>query len=160
MEREEELEFDEFFASAYPVIVRSAMVVVGDREVAREITQDAFVKALVHWRRVRTYDYAEAWVRKVAFRMALRAKRREPERAAMVDREVVDPLADLDLHDAISRLSRMQRAAVALHYLDDLPIEQVADVLSCKPSTARVHLYRARERLAEYLHEERDDAAR
>ena len=55
-------------------IVRSAALVVGDQEVARELAQDAFVKALLHWRRVRTYEHPQAWVRKVVFRMALRAR--------------------------------------------------------------------------------------
>src|SRR3954454_18342875 len=75
VEREHEVEFDEFFASTYPSIVRSASLVVGDQEVARELAQDAFVKALLHWKRVRTYEHPQAWVRKVVFRMALRAKR-------------------------------------------------------------------------------------
>jgi RNA polymerase sigma-70 factor (ECF subfamily) len=159
VEREHELEFDEFFASTYPAIVRSAALVVGDREVARELAQDAFVKALVHWKRVRTYDRPEAWVRKVAFRMALRAKGREPQRGALSEPVVSDRVADVDLLRVISQLPPMQRAAIALHYLDDLPVEEVAATLGCAPSTARVHLHRGRTRLAELLHEEHDDVA-
>ena len=76
MEPEHEAEFDDFFASAYPAIVRSAALVVGDQEVARELAEDAFVKALLDWRRVRTDEHPQAWVRKVVFRMALRANGR------------------------------------------------------------------------------------
>jgi RNA polymerase sigma-70 factor (ECF subfamily) len=160
VEREHELEFDEFFASTYPAIVRTAALVVGDREVARELAQDAFVKALVNWRRVRTYDHPGAWVRTVAFRMALRAKRRELERGGLVDVAGSDRMPELDLMDAIAELPRMQRAAIALHYVDDLPVAEVADTLGCAASTARVHLSRGRQRLAELLQEEADDAAR
>lgn len=159
MEREHELEFDELFASAYPLIVRSAALVVRDQEVARELAQDAFVKALLHWKRVRTYDNPTAWVRTVAFRMALRAKTREPAPERAVEGAVADPTPDVDLLRAISQLPRMQRAAIALHYLDDLPVEEVASTLGCAPSTARVHLHRGRARLADLLHEEHDDAA-
>jgi RNA polymerase sigma-70 factor (ECF subfamily) len=159
VEREHELEFDEFFASTYPAIVRSAALVVGDREVARELAQEAFVKALLHWKRVRAYERPEAWVRKVAFRMALRAKSREPRRGALPEPTVADSLVDLDLLRMIAQLPPMQRAAIALHYLDDLTVEQVAEILGCAPSTARVHLHRGRTRLNELLHEEHDDVA-
>jgi RNA polymerase sigma-70 factor (ECF subfamily) len=159
VEREDELEFDEFFASTYPAIVRSTALVVGDREVARELAQEAFVKALLHWKRVRTYERPEAWVRKVAFRMALRAKAHEPQHGALLEPAVSDRFADVDLMRAIGELPAMQRAAIALHYLEDLPVDQVADVLRCAPSTARVHLHRGRARLAEVLHEEHDDVA-
>ena len=159
MEREHELEFDEFFASTYPAIVRSAALVVGDREVARELARDAFVKALLHWKRVRTYERADAWVRKVAFRMALRAKAREPQRGAPAEPVVSDRVADVDLLRVIGELPPMQRAAIALHYLDDLPVDEVAATLGCAPSTARVHLHRGRMRLAALLHEEHDDVA-
>jgi RNA polymerase sigma-70 factor (ECF subfamily) len=160
VEREHELEFDEFFASTYPAIVRSAALVVGDREVARELAQEAFVKALLHWKRVRAYERPEAWVRKVAFRMALRAKRRERPRDVMVEPAIADVTPDLDLVRVIGELPTMQRAAIALHYLDDLPVDEVAVVLGCSPSTARVHLHRGRTRLAVLLSEEHDDVAR
>jgi RNA polymerase sigma-70 factor (ECF subfamily) len=45
----------------------------------------------------------------------------------------------------------MQRAAVVLHYLEDLPTDEVARALGCRPATARVHLHRARIRLGELL---------
>ncbi len=159
MEHEHEREFDELFASAYSAIARSAALVVRDQEVARELAQDAFVKALLHWKRVRTYDNPTAWVRTVAFRMALRAKAREPRPVRAVEGAVGDATPDVDLLRAISQLPRMQRAAIALHYLDDLPVEEVASTLGCAPSTARVHLHRGRARLADLLHEEHDDAA-
>jgi RNA polymerase sigma-70 factor (ECF subfamily) len=127
--------------------------------VARELAQDAFVKALLQWKRVRTYDHPEAWVRKVAFRMALRAKAREGRRGVMVEPQVADVTSDLDLVRVMGQLPPMQRAAIALHYLDDLPVEDVASTLGCAPSTARVHLHRGRARLAELLREEHDDAA-
>ena len=55
---------------------------------------------------------------------------------------------------AVRQLSPRQRAAVALYYFEDKPVEEVAHVLECSASTARVHLYRARQRLAELLGEE------
>jgi RNA polymerase sigma-70 factor (ECF subfamily) len=159
VEREHEAEFDEFFASTYPEVLRSTTLVVGDQEVARELSQDAFVKAMLRWKRVRTYEHPGAWVRKVAFRMALRVRARESRRGVLSEPTVSDQVVDLDLMRGIMSLPPMQRAAIALHYLDDLPVDEVAETLGCAPSTARVHLHRGRARLAELLHDEHDDVA-
>jgi RNA polymerase sigma-70 factor (ECF subfamily) len=58
---------------------------------------------------------------------------------------------DADLLDALHALSPHQRAAVALHYLEDRPTAEIADLLGCSESTARVHLHRGRHALALHL---------
>jgi len=37
-----------------------------------------------------------------------------------------------------------QRAAIALHYLEDRSIAEIAEILDIAPATARVHLHRGR----------------
>jgi RNA polymerase sigma-70 factor (ECF subfamily) len=44
-----------------------------------------------------------------------------------------------------------QATAITLHYLDDRPVAEIAEVLDCAPSTARVHLHRGRKALAALL---------
>jgi RNA polymerase sigma-70 factor (ECF subfamily) len=155
------VDFDEFFADAYPSIVRSVFVVVGDWEVAREVGQEAFVKALRHWQRVSTYEHPVAWVRRVAIRIGVRTRQRESRsRAGNVAEVATVSSPSDDLEWAINQLPQMQRAAIALHYLDDLPIKEVAQTLGCATATAKVHLHRARQRLGTILNEEFGDAAR
>jgi len=62
----------------------------------------------------------------------------------------VEPL-DLTVLDAVKQLSPMQRAAIALFYLEDRPIAEIADLLGISVSTCTVHLTRGRRRLAELL---------
>src|SRR3954469_18257840 len=59
--------------------------------------------------------------------------------------------ADLDLMKQIAQLPAGQRAAIVLHYLEDRPVAEVADVLQCSVATAKVHLHRGRKRLAVLL---------
>jgi len=156
-------EFEQLFVLEYPVIFRSAYLIVGDRDLAREITQEAFCRMLMRWNRIRRYDRPGAWVRLVAVRLARRSRDRRVLEAGEFSGGYVmpdDPLADrLILEAAVLQLPRAQRVAVVLHYLDDLPIADVAAALGCRPATARVHLHRARTRLAELLGEAvRDDA--
>ena len=67
---------------------------------------------------------------------------------------------DVDPQTRSPTLAPRQRAAVVLHYYDDLPVLEVARVLNVSESTIKQHLHRARARLAELLGEEADHADR
>ena len=147
--------FDALYRDSYPTVVRSVRWIVGDREVAREIAQDAFVAALVHWRKVSRYDNPGAWVRRVAIRDAVRAAQRARRPAAFaLDGAATDRDDVMDVRAAVARLPPQQRAVVVLHYLHDLPVADVARTLGCSEGTAKTHLFRARKALAERLGEE------
>ena len=149
--------FDTLYEDSYAVVLRSVVWIVGDPEVAREITQDAFTAALVHWRKVSTYDNPGAWVRRVAIRQAVRAARRGRNTATLeIDNAGPDRDDALDVRAAVATLPATQRAAVVLHYLHDLPVAEVARTLGCSESTAKTHLFRARKALATRLDEEID----
>jgi RNA polymerase sigma-70 factor (ECF subfamily) len=157
-------EFSWLFAQEYRAIVRSVDVVLHDHARAEEITQDAFVRLLESWGRVSRYDRPGAWVRRVAIRLATKHAARERrrgtiERAGTVTTTGPSDLPDVgDRHDAlwegIRSLPPRQRAVVALYYLDDMPVSDVADIVGCSESTVSVHLHRARQRLAELVGEE------
>jgi len=65
----------------------------------------------------------------------------------------MDELPDVDLAKAVTSLAPQQRAAVALYYLDDLPVADVAHHLGVSSSTVKQHLFRARRHLAALLSE-------
>jgi len=64
------------------------------------------------------------------------------------------------VHAAVLALPAKQRAAVVLFYFEDRSVDATAAVMGISPSTAKVHLHRARQRLAEMLGEEIEDVAR
>jgi RNA polymerase sigma-70 factor (ECF subfamily) len=155
--------FAALFQTDYSALVRSLYLIVYDRELAMDIAQDAFVQLFARWRRISRYDRPDAWVRRVAIRMAVRAIKRERVRRRLEDQlEIAPPqgAVDLDVLRAVAKLPAAQRAAVVLFYLEDRPVAEVADSLVCSEVTAKVHLHRARKRLAELLgdDEEREDA--
>ena len=155
---EGDAEFTAFFRSEYPALVRTLFLVVHDRELARDIAQDAFVQLFARWRRISRYERPEAWVRRVGIRMAVRASKRERRRPHLereLDFATFPKPVDLDVIRAIRQLPSSQRAAVALFYLEDRSVSDVAAILSCSEVTAKVHLHRARTRLAELLGERR-----
>src|SRR6266487_1774832 len=69
------LEFDLLFADEFPAVMRAVYLIVHDLDRAEDITQDAFVQLLRHWKKVSRYDRPGAWVRRVAIRLAVDAGR-------------------------------------------------------------------------------------
>jgi RNA polymerase sigma factor (sigma-70 family) len=154
-------EFRDLFVDDYDRVVRTVFLILRDQGRSEEIAQEAFLQLLRHWRRVRGHDLPEAWVRRVAIRMAVRSIKRENALATALLRvvpddraEAPDALAGADVLDAVATLPPQQRAAVVLFYYEDRPVEEVAQILDWSASTARVHLHKARKRLGALLSEE------
>ena len=158
MRAEASAEFDWWFRASYSSIARTAFLVVGDRGHAEDITQDAFAKMLQHWSSVRGYERPDAWVRRVAIRMAVKQAKRDRmrrERERLVEvREHPVVLPDPDVARSVGQLSPMQRAVVVLFYWEDQSVFDIAHALEVSESTVKQHLFRARSRLADLLGEE------
>ena len=161
---EARLTFDAFFAADYRAVVGLAAVLCGDRAVAEELAQEAFVAAFRRWETVGTYDDPGGWVRRVVANMATsvwRSRLREASALARL-RSRQQPAAELSAVDSdfwagVRRLPRRQTQCVALHYLEDRPVDEIAAVLGIASSTVRVHLHQGRIALARMLGEREED---
>ena len=156
MHKAERVEFEWVFRSTYVSVLRTTYLVLHDRGRAEEVTQDAFLRLYERWSGISTIEHPEAWVRRVAVRAAVRSAQRTRLRTAPPpgdEQATWDALPDVDLARAVASLAPQQRAAVALHYLDDLKVEDVARHLGVSTSTVKQHLSRARTRLAAMLSE-------
>ncbi|MDP9068277.1 MAG: SigE family RNA polymerase sigma factor [Actinomycetota bacterium] len=155
-----EEEYSWFFRGEYQSVLRTAFLIVGDRESARDVTQEAFIRLFRYWKKVSTYDRPDAWVRHVAVRLAIQLVRRRrlhdlltpaPESTHIVDSVI------WEVQEAVKELPPTQRAAVALFYFEDRPSAEIARILDCSESTVRVHLHKARKKLATVLKESQLD---
>jgi RNA polymerase sigma-70 factor, ECF subfamily len=68
--------FDAFYRESYAGLVRQRWAVTGSRQDAEDVVQEAFVRAAARWGQVGTYELPEAWVRRVAIRLARNELRR------------------------------------------------------------------------------------
>jgi RNA polymerase sigma-70 factor, ECF subfamily len=151
--------FDAFYAAGYRSAVALAYVLVGSGAAAEDLAQEAFLTAYRQWDRIRDYDDPRAWVRRVLVNRATSAlRRRGAEFRALTrlggkgDSAVGDiEAADEAVWEEVRRLPRRQAQAVALHYVDQLSVDEVAAVLGCSAGTVKTHLSRARERLGRTL---------
>lgn len=133
---------------------------IGDRDEARDILQETYLQA---FRRLDTYR-AEAplavWLRSIALGRSIDWKRvilRRLKRTARLDDASVTVEPDTQgvrfdsedgaLHRALAKLSHRQRAALLLREWEGRSFDEIARLLGCAESTARVHHARARERM-------------
>lgn len=124
----------------------------GRRDIAEDATVEAFARAIFEGERIRD---PLPWLYRTAFRIAaaeLKSDRRRGERQD----EAADPPdeAAIDVLAGLRALSAQQRSAVVLHYLVDLPVEEVARRMGISTSTVKVHLFRGRKHLRELLGDE------
>ena len=118
-----EADFDRLFSRAYAVARR----LVGDGMAAEDVAAEALTRTYVHWRRVRAFEYREAWVARVATNLAIKAAQRRPTAEVPVSVDPSDATTlRLALVAALARLPRRERDAVVLRYFADLSIEDVA----------------------------------
>jgi RNA polymerase sigma factor (sigma-70 family) len=153
------LDYTAFFRDEFPAVLRTIELMLRDRARAEEITQDAFVQLYLNWAKISRYERPAAWVRRVAIRLVIRSVRRDRlwrlVRAGLMP-SAPDRPTRYDLAGAIRQLSGGQRAAIVLHYYEDRPVAEVAMIMGCSESTARVQLHRGRKRLAQLLGEDDD----
>lgn len=148
-------EYDAFFRAEYSSVVRTAQMILQHRQAAEDVAQEAFTRLYRHWSKVSKYEKPEAWVRRIAIRIAAREVRKQRARSAFksdAETQYLDVVSDIDLMQSVARLPAMQRAAVVLFYLEDRPIRELAEILDCSETTAGVHLHRARKKLATLLY--------
>ncbi|MEO8693384.1 MAG: sigma-70 family RNA polymerase sigma factor [Acidimicrobiales bacterium] len=147
-------DFDAFFLSSYDRLTRSLAAAFGDRELAGEAVQEAFVRAYTRWRRVRRLDNPAAWVRRVAINLLRDQHRRRGRRDRAIARlAAMTPTHTLDDDHAaeeggvlghLQSLPPQQRLAVALFYLEDASIADVAHAMSISEGAVKYHLNQGR----------------
>jgi RNA polymerase sigma-70 factor (sigma-E family) len=141
------------YSGCFRRLVVQLYAVTGDLGEAQEAVQEAFTRALAAPCRFASLDNPEAWLRRVAVNVARSRHRRRRVLDGLLRRIGPPPVvADsapehLALLAALRRLPNGQRHALALHYLVDLPIEEVAQTLGVSVGTVKSRLSRGRQAL-------------
>jgi RNA polymerase sigma factor (sigma-70 family) len=151
--------FEDFYLREYVAVVGLAYALSGSRWGAEDLAQEAFLAAHRDWARVSTYDRPEAWVRRVVANLSVSGFRRRVAEAKAIARiafgqpAAVPDLAarDPEVWAAIRALPRRQAQVVALYYLEDRSIAEVAGILDVTHGTVKRHLHDGRVALARRL---------
>jgi RNA polymerase sigma factor (sigma-70 family) len=148
--------FDGWYRTEHARMLALLTVVAGDADMARDTTAEAFTRALERWDRVGAMDSPSAWTYRVGVNLLHRRRRRAAFEQRLL-REAPEPTppatVDPDLWNAVRALPVRQRTAVALRYVCDLPVEEIAAVMGVAAGTVSATLTAARRRLAVDLRE-------
>ncbi|MFD6803437.1 SigE family RNA polymerase sigma factor [Streptomyces cyaneofuscatus] len=136
-------------------LYRTAYLLCGNVEGAKDLTQTTLAKLFQHWRRASRADNLDAYAKTVLVRTHV-AERRRSVRDLLAHRSKpprpqADPASGVDLRvtllTVLDELPPRARAMVVLRYWDDLSVESVASLLRCSESTVKSQCSRSLVRL-------------
>lgn len=154
------VDLDHLFREHATPLLRLAVVLTGDRPLAEELVQEAFLR-LQRSGRAPALGAERAYLRRTVINLShshhrhLRVVRstREERRddAAAAEHHAVARDAQAQVVAAIRALPVRQRDCIVLRYYEDLSDTQIADALGISPGSVKTHLHRARTALASHL---------
>ena len=134
--------FTELYRSQRDRLRRVAYLMTGQAAVAEEIVHDAFLRVHGRWQSI---DTPAAYLRRTVVNLCLAwqsrsamAQERTPHSDGWVDPPELDETWAL-----LDRLPRHQRVALVLRFYEDLTIDEIAQVMGCRPATVRTRVHRA-----------------
>ena len=145
------------------VVYRSCYRVLGNREDAKDASQEAFIRAYRKLDTFRGNSSFKTWMLRVAMNVSLneRKRRRLPRADAALAEAIPGPDAPeaeltksevvAQIHKALQLIQLNHRAAVVMRDLEGLTYQEIAETLEVAEGTARSWVHRGRERLKELL---------
>ncbi len=162
--------FDELLKIIQQPLFRYIHRLVGEHAVAEDVLQEVFI---IIYRKIRWLENAKlfrAWTYRIASREAfkrLKKERRWSEQVrdenfletipAKSAEEIYAPELIREIPKLISTVSPASRAVLILHYLEDLPLSEVAEILDCSPGTVKSRLAYGLESLRRKLEKETEE---
>ena len=157
----DEYAFRRIIAAHHDDMRRVCVYIAGDRTIADDATQAAWVIAWKKIGTVREPERLRPWLVAVAAneaRQLLRKRRRRSEVEVVTDasaqpggRDPATGVSGLDLRAAMSRLDPADRELIALRYVAGFDSTELSAATGLKPVTVRQRLRRLLERLREDL---------
>jgi RNA polymerase sigma-70 factor (ECF subfamily) len=152
----------ELYDAHVQLVFRLAFRFTGDGELARELTQETFIRAFAQLSRFRGDSALSTWLHRVtisvvsnAMRKVTRLRTRETDLDEAAPIAVETPVSDPDmrdkLHRAIDELPEIYRVTIVMHDVEGYTHEEIANVLGVAEGTCKSRLSVARAQLREKL---------
>lgn len=157
--------FRELYDAHVDQVYRLCYRMAGEEDLARDFTQDAFIRAYRKLDQFRGDAAFGTWLHTIASSVSLnglrkldrhRKRERPLERAAFVPREngrPPDPWMRERLHRAVDGLPEIYRSVFVLYDVQGFTHEEIAGMLNVAEGTSKARLSRARSKLREALHD-------
>jgi RNA polymerase sigma-70 factor (ECF subfamily) len=146
-------DFLTFYEREYRGLVALSASLIGDRSMAEDIAQDALLAAYGRWPEVGALESPIGWTRRVVTNRSVSQIRRRVAELRAVARlgsraKIVSGLeSDADFWLLVRSLPRRQAQVVALHYVSDMTVVDIAAALGCQEGSVKASLFKARKNL-------------
>jgi RNA polymerase sigma factor (sigma-70 family) len=140
-----------------PAAVRLAFLITSDRELSRDVVQDAFVRVAGRFRHLRFPDAFDLYLRRTVVNLCMSHFRHQRVEREHLEREEAKSPAQVaeqpefgtrdELRRALQRLPARQRTAIVLRYYEDLTEDGVASAMRCSIPAASSLISRGMETL-------------
>jgi RNA polymerase sigma-70 factor (sigma-E family) len=157
--------FSEFVEMRSASLFRTAYLMVGDHQLAQDLLQEALVKTLIAWPRLRDRANVEAYTRRVVVTTSISWRRRrsfhEMPSDRLPEKSGADAAEAVLTHDALMAalltVPPRQRAAIVLRYYHDLTEAETADLMDCSVGAVKSQVAAGLKRLREALGRDFDE---
>ncbi len=159
----DERAFDAFYQASFGRVVGQIYAMCGNLTEAQDCVQEAFVRAWDKRKQLDQDSSPEAWVRTVAYRLAVSRWRKARQAFRQPDR-ALEPMTSMSpdptrvaLQRALAQIPPDQRRVIVLHHLCDMPVADIAHEVGAPVGTVKARLSRGRAALAALLTDDRED---
>jgi RNA polymerase sigma-70 factor (sigma-E family) len=157
MARRNDAEFEEFVAARLPQLRRVAFLIVRDWQHAEDVVQTALVNVYRAWPRIERREAVESYTRRAVVNASI-SWLRKPRRELVTDRVPDstsrpddDESAEADIAAMLGQVSTAQAAIIALRFVDDLSVADVARLLGISEGTVKSQSSRGLARLRQLM---------
>ena len=157
-----------YFVDTYQdMALTIAFRLVGNKQEAEDVVQNAFVKAYYNMHTYRASSKFSTWFYRIVYNTAITAynKHKINSENYNLDSNVVDSKVSasnsmLELEEkeqkemvesAVQQLPKMEAVIVSFYYLEDYSINEIAEIMSLTKSNVKIKLFRARKKLQDIL---------
>jgi RNA polymerase sigma-70 factor (sigma-E family) len=144
------VEFDSYVRLHSWQLLRLATFLARDHASAEDIVQEVLIRAHRRWSMIATLPHPHAYLRRMVVNESTSWRRKwgrvEPRPDPELDRHVSTDSEQVADHDELlaelAKLAPKIRAALILRYFEDLPDNEIAELLGCRTGTVRGYVHR------------------
>ena len=132
---------------------------LGDESLSDDLAQETFIKAYTRIASFKNLSNFGTWLFRIAYNVFYDYIRTRKETSDLEDSETdtscrteqPDIGTEMDIYRAFAQLKETERTCITLFYMEDLPIDKIADVTGMPTGTIKSHLSRGKEKMTRFL---------